>query len=64
MKANKYAQVAAIVFTIVAILHLLRAVTGGELRILSWNAEPWISGIAAIILMVLAYFGFTVEKKN
>ena len=62
MKAKKYAQIAAGFFTFVAIVHLLRAVTGGELRLWSWSAEPWFSGIAAVILIILAYLGFIVEK--
>lgn len=60
MTAQSFARLAAVIFAIVAIVHLLRALAGLEIDIGGVGIPVWTSWIAAVAAGFLAYLGFTV----
>lgn len=59
MTARKYARLAGVIFAIIAILQLLRALTGFEISIDGEALPMWPSWIAAVVAGFLAYLGLT-----
>jgi hypothetical protein len=61
MDARSYSRLAAIIFAIIAILQLVRALSGWELT-LNGSAIPlWASWLAAVVAGALACVGLTVR---
>ncbi|HKK53934.1 MAG TPA: hypothetical protein VJ926_00200 [Patescibacteria group bacterium] len=52
-------------FTMVALLHLLRLITGSELLVAGFNISIWLSLEAVILTGLLAFFNLNlIEKKT
>ena len=64
MKQKTYFIIASIIFGIVAILHLLRAINDLPLIIGIWEAPIWLSWVAFIIAGLMSYFGFKLMSKK
>ena len=62
MAAHNFARLAAVIFAIIALLQLLRAITGFEIVVGGEIMPVWPSWIAAIVAGFLAYLGFTASK--
>jgi len=62
MAAHNFARLAAVIFAIIALLQLLRAITGFEIVVGGETMPVWPSWIAAIMAGFLAYLGFTASK--
>ena len=62
MAARNFARLAAVIFAIIALLQLLRAITGFEIVVGGETMPVWPSWIAAIMAGFLAYLGFTASK--
>jgi hypothetical protein len=62
MAAHNFARLAAVIFAIIALLQLLRAITGFEIVVGGETMPVWPSWIAAIVAGFLAYLGFTASK--
>jgi TRAP-type C4-dicarboxylate transport system permease small subunit len=58
MNQRTYNIVTAVLFLIIAALHLLRIVFGWPARIGSLDIPLWVSWLALVIIGGLAYFGF------
>ncbi|MGC2415161.1 MAG: hypothetical protein WA459_20990 [Stellaceae bacterium] len=58
MDQKTYNTLTAVVFLIVALLHLLRIILGWPAQIGGLNIPIWASGLALIVTGGLAYFGF------
>jgi TRAP-type C4-dicarboxylate transport system permease small subunit len=58
MNQRTYNIVTAVLFLIIAALHLLRIVFGWPARIGSLDIPLWVSWLALVITGGLAYFGF------
>jgi len=59
MSAKDYSRLAAIIFAIVALLQLVRAVSGWPITIGATTSIPlWASWVACVVAAVLAWFGF------
>ena len=58
MSARTYCTVSAVVFAIVAIAHLVRAVQGTPVIVGSWPAPMAISWLAVVVAGGLALWGF------
>ena len=58
MSARTYCTVSAVVFAIVAIVHLVRAVQATPVVIGNWSAPTAISWVAVVIAGGLALWGF------
>lgn len=59
MTAQKFARLAGVIFAIIAILQLLRALTGFEISVDGEAMPMWPSWIAAVVAGFLAYLGLT-----
>jgi hypothetical protein len=59
MTAKSFSRLAALIFTIIAALQLIRAFAGWEITIGTTAVPLWPSWIAAIVAATLAWLGFT-----
>ena len=57
-KERTYLFVVGVLFTAVAIVHLLRVFSGANLVLLGWSAPLWLSWLGTIITSYLAYASF------
>jgi len=64
MREKTFFLTAAIIFGIVAVLHLIRAINGLPLIVGSWSAPTWLSWIAFIIAGFMSYWGFNLAGKK
>ena len=63
MTAKNYALLAALIFTIVAVLQLARAVSGLPVTVGTTTSIPlWASWIACIVAAGLAWLGFDASR--
>ena len=53
-----YLLILGVLFTVVAIVHLLRVFSGANLVLLGWSAPLWLSWLGTIITSYLAYASF------
>jgi hypothetical protein len=61
MTAKSFSFVAAVIFTIIAVVQLIRAFSGWEITIGTTAVPVWPSWIAAVVAATLAWLGFTVR---
>ena len=57
MSEKTFVAIAAVIFGIVALLHLLRLVMGGSVVIEDWPVPLWYSWIGLVVAGALSYFG-------
>ena len=64
MKISKehYILKVAVIFFIIGVLHLYRSVMSLPMNIGSWIVPVWLSYVAAVILLLLAWYGFKLRK--
>ena len=62
MSATSYARLAAVVFAVIAVLQLVRALTGWPISVGGTLVPVWPSWIAAIVAAGLAWLGFTASR--
>jgi hypothetical protein len=58
MDQKTYNTITAVVFLIVALLHLLRIIFGWSAEIGGVTIPMWVSWLALLVSAALAYFGF------
>ena len=63
MDKNKSLMLAAVIFGVIALLHLMRAVFGWDLRIGGWHVPVWLSYIAAVVAGYLSWHMYKAGKK-
>jgi hypothetical protein len=56
--------VSAVIFSLVALLHLARIVFGWSAVIGGWSAPMWLSWVGIIVAGGLAYFGFSLARQS
>lgn len=64
MSAKVYFLVTAIVFALVAALHVARLLFGWEAVIGGWPIPLWASWVALVVTGALAFFGFRLFGKS
>jgi hypothetical protein len=64
MTAQHYSRLAAVIFGIIALLQLLRAISGFEIAVGGEILPIWPSWIAALVAGFLAYLGFTAGGRK
>jgi len=62
MDARNFSLLAAIIFAVVAALHLIRAIAGWPIAIDAMTVPVWASWIAFLITAVLAWIGFAASR--
>lgn len=64
MTAQHFSRLAAVIFAIIALLQLLRAITDFEIAVGGEIMPVWPSWIAALVAGFLAYLGFTAGGRQ
>jgi hypothetical protein len=59
MEARRFARIATVVFSLIALLHGLRLVFAVPAVFGSWQVPLWLSGLALAVAGVLAWLGWT-----
>ncbi len=62
MKQKTYLQVTGLLFTVGAVIHLLRVLMGWEASIAGWDVPGWISIVAVVAAGYLAYSAYKLMK--
>lgn len=62
MNKETYLKVSGVIFSVVAILHVLRLVLNWEVVLGGWQAPIWASFLGAILGGFLAYSAFKLSK--
>ena len=62
MEAKSYARLAAVIFATIALLQLVRALSGWELTLSGVPIPVWPSWVACGVALVLAWLGFTASR--
>jgi hypothetical protein len=63
MEGKPYAVVSGIVFALVALAHLIRAIQGWPVLIGDWQLAVWVSWLAVLIAGGLAVWAFSIARK-
>jgi hypothetical protein len=64
MTERTFATVAAVIFALVALLHLLRLVMGWSVIIDSWTAPMWVSWVGLVVAGGLSYYGTRLALRS
>ncbi len=62
MKQKTFTLTAGVVFSIIAVLHVLRLLFGWEAVIGGWNVPLWVSWVAMAVSGYLAYTAFKLGR--
>jgi hypothetical protein len=63
MTEKTFAAIAAVIFALAALLHLLRLVMGWSIVIDSWTVPMWVSWIGLVVAGGLSYYGARLAMK-
>ena len=63
MGEKKFYITVGIIFGIVGILHLYRAVSSWTLAVQGFDIPVWFSLVAGILILFLAYWAFRLSRK-
>jgi hypothetical protein len=64
MSEKTFAAIAAAIFGLVALLHLLRLVMGWSIVIEAWTVPMWLSWIGLVVAGALSYFGARLARRS
>ncbi len=64
MNQKFYFLATAIIFSVIAVLHLARLVLDWNAVIAGWSVPMWLSWVAIVVSVVFAYYGFTFSKRR
>ncbi len=64
MSQKVYSLIAGVIFSLIALGHLLRLVFQPQIMIAGWSPPTWVSAVALVILGFLAYQGFRLSGKG
>lgn len=63
MRAQTYSRLAAVIFSIIALLQFTRAAMGWEVVVGGTPVPAWPSWIAFVVMSALAWLGFSAARK-
>jgi hypothetical protein len=63
MDRKNYLQLAALIFAVVALAHLVRAAMGLPIVIAGWIVPVWLSWLAFVVASALSWFGWNLAKR-
>jgi hypothetical protein len=64
MTEKMFATIAAVIFALVALLHLLRLVMGWSVVIDSWMVPMWVSWVGLVVAGGLSYYGARLAMRS
>jgi len=62
MAATSYSRLAAVIFSLIALLQLVRALAGWPITIADTTVPLWPSWAACVVAAGLAWLGFTASR--
>lgn len=62
LNQKTYLQVTGLIFTVIAVLHLLRVLMGWEANLAGWMVPGWLSIVAVVVAGYLAYSAYKLMK--
>ena len=62
MVASNYSLLSAFIFTLVAVLQLVRALNGWPVTVGTTSIPLWASWVACVVAAILAWLGFTASQ--
>ena len=63
MDQKTYLTLAAVIFAVVALAHLVRAVLDWPVVIAGWMVPVWLSWLAFVVAGALSWFGWNLVKR-
>jgi hypothetical protein len=64
MTEKAFSAIAAVIFALVALLHLLRLVMGWSIVIDSWTVPMWVSWVGLVVAGGLSYYGVRLAMRR
>jgi hypothetical protein len=64
MTEKTFATIAAVIFALVALLHLLRLVMGWSVVVDSWTVPMWVSWVGLVVAGGLSYYGARLAMRR
>lgn len=64
MSQKSFCLTAGVIFSLIALGHLLRLLQGWEVVLAGWPAPAWLSWAAVVVSGFLAYEGFRASRKG
>ena len=64
MSKDTFSRLAGAIFLIVAVVHALRLVFKWQVIVAGWQAPMWVSAVAFVIGVYLAYESLQIRKRN
>jgi hypothetical protein len=62
MTNDSYARLAALIFALIAVVQLIRSVSGWPVTIGTTAVPIWASWVACIVAAILAWLGFSASR--
>ncbi len=63
MNHKPYLLLSAVIFSLVGVMHLLRAINGWAFQIGDWSAPVGVSWVAGAVAVFLAIWGFRLATR-
>ncbi|HUK28419.1 MAG TPA: hypothetical protein VLV31_08345 [Candidatus Acidoferrales bacterium] len=64
MSKGGFSRLAGTIFLIVAVVHASRLVFKWQVIVAGWQVPMWVSAVAFVIGVYLAYEGLQIRKRN
>ena len=64
MSKDAFSRLAGAIFLTVAVVHALRLVFEWQVIVAGWQVPLWVSTVAFVIGIYLAYEGLQIRKRN
>lgn len=64
MKQQAFARTAGVIFLVIALLHLTRAMYGWEAAINGWSVPLWFSWVVVLVAGYFALQGMQLAKRS
>ena len=64
MKSKSYFSFSTLIFSVVAVVHLIRAINGAVVSVGSTTLPVWGSWVAVLVAGYMAYQGWNLRSKN
>ncbi len=64
MTARAYFLATAILFSVIALVHLVRIILGWEATVAGWPVPMWLSWAAIVVTAVIAFYGLRLARRS
>ena len=64
MNHKTFSLVAGVVFSVVALMHVVRVALGWQVVFAGWTVPMWVSWLGAVVTGFLAYQGLSLSRRS